>query len=307
MLLRIVTGIGVLWGAATVTFLALHLTDGDPALVILGGPDALPSKEVLDKVRSEYHLSDSIYSQYGRYLAKLASGDLGESYRLRIPVFNAITEQLPATLVLATCAGTTAILVSVTLALFTARRSNGVRTLISGTEMVLGSSPAFITGILLIIVFSFRFYLLPASGSHGWISLILPTAALALPIIGVLTQVLRNALDEIMEQPFILASRARGMSDTAVRLQHSLRHVMIPLVTLTGYIFSSLLGGAVIVETLFNRQGIGRLMVDAATSKDIPVVLGITLFSAACYVIVNLLVDLSYALIDPRVAAQNKS
>ena len=297
---RLLAGIGVLWGAATLTFLAINLSDGDPALAILGGPDAMPSAELIAQVRAEYGLDQPLWVQYGQYLARLAQGDLGESYRLRIPVQQVISSQLGATVQLSLAAALLSIVLAVSCAVLTANRPRWVRSLVCGTELVLSSAPSFVIGIVLLLLFSFGWHLLPPSGSSSWQALILPSLALALPIAAVLTQVLRQELEDILEQPFIAMARARGMSETGVRLKHALRHALVPLVTLSGFVFASLLGGAVIIEMLFARQGIGRLMLDAALTKDMPLLLGITLLAAAIYVVVNFLVDLINHWVDPR-------
>ncbi|CAM4076276.1 ABC transporter permease [Pseudomonas wadenswilerensis] len=297
---RLLAGIGVLWGAATLTFLAINLSAGDPALAILGGPDAMPSAELIAQVRAEYGLDQPLWVQYGQYLARLAQGDLGESYRLRIPVLQVIGSQLGATVQLSLAAAALSIILAVTCAVLTANRPRWVRSLVSGSELVLSSAPSFVIGIVLLLLFSFGWHLLPPSGSNSWQALILPSLALALPIAAVLTQVLRQELEDILEQPFIAMARARGMSETGVRLKHALRHALVPLVTLSGFVFASLLGGAVIIEMLFARQGIGRLMLDAAVTKDMPLLLGITLLAAAIYVVVNFLVDLINHWVDPR-------
>lgn len=301
LLTRLLSGLLVLWGAATLTFVALNVTGGDPALAILGGPEAMPTAEVLAQVRREYGLDQPLLVQYGQYLGRLAQGDLGESYRLRIPVIEAIGLNAGATVQLALWAALLAVGLSILLAVLTAKRARWFRALSSGSELVLSSMPSFVLGILLLLVFSFQLHWLPAAGSNGWRSMILPTLTLALPLAAVLTQVLRQELEEILEQPFIVMARARGLSEAGVRLGHALRHALIPLVTLSGFILATLLGGAVITETLFARQGVGRLMLDATVRKDIPVVLGITLLASMVYVLVNLLVDLLNNLIDPRV------
>lgn len=298
---RLLAGVGVLWGAASLTFLAINLSGGDPALAILGGPESMPTPEMIVRVRAEYGFDQPLIVQYGHYIARLAQGDLGESYRLRIPVTQAIGAQIGATVQLSICAAVVAVLLSIISAITTAKRSPWVRSLVSGTELVLSSAPSFVIGILLLLVFAFHWHVLPPSGSGSWQSLILPTLALALPLAAVLTQVLRQELEDILDQPFIAMARARGMSETGVRLRHALRHALVPLVTLAGFVFASLLGGAVIVELLFSRQGIGRLMLDAANAKDVPMVLGITLLAAAIYVAVNLVVDLINHWVDPRV------
>ncbi len=297
---RLLAGIGVLWGAATLTFVVINVAGGDPAMEILGGLNAMPTPAILAQVRADYHLDQPLYRQYVLYLGRLAHGDLGESYRLRIPVTRAIGQQLGATLELAVWAAVVAIPVSILLATFTARRKRWVRSLSSGVELVGSSVPNFVIGIVLLLIFSFQLHWLPASGQSGWKSLVLPTLTLSIPMIGVLTQVLRNELEEILEQPFIITARARGLSETGVRLGHALRHALIPLVTLSGTFIGMLLGGAVIAESLFARQGVGRLMADATMTKDVPLVLGITLLAAATYVVVNLIVDLVNGASRPR-------
>ncbi|MFK3798966.1 MULTISPECIES: ABC transporter permease [unclassified Pseudomonas] len=299
---RLLAGIGVLWGAATLTFLAVNFSGGDTALAILGGPDALPTPELLARVRAEYGLDQPLIVQYGHYLERLAHGDLGESYRLRIPVSQAIREQLGATVQLSLSAALLAVVLALVCAILTANRSRWVRSLASGSELVISSAPSFVIGILLLLAFSFHWHWLPPSGSVGWRSLILPSVALALPVAAVLTQLLRQSLEDTLEQPFIAMARAKGLSETAVRLRHALRHALVPLVTLAGFIFASLLGGAVVIELLFARQGIGRLMLDATSNKDVPMVLGVTLLAATVYVVVNLAVDLVNRWIDPRSA-----
>lgn len=302
--LRLLAGVGVLWGAATLTFIAVNFSGGDTALAILGGPDALPTPELLARVRAEYGLDQPLIVQYGNYVLRLAQGDLGESYRLRIPVLQAIGEQIGATLQLSVTAALLAVLLALVCAILTANRSRWIRSFASGSELVISSAPSFVIGILLMLVFSFHWHLLPPSGSVGWRTLILPSVALALPVAAVLTQLLRQSLEETLEQPFIAMARARGLSETAVRLRHALRHALVPLVTLAGFIFASLLGGAVVIELLFARQGIGRLMLDATSNKDVPMVLGVTLLAAAVYVVVNLAVDLINRWIDPRAARE---
>jgi peptide/nickel transport system permease protein len=300
VLWRIFTAIGVLFGAATLTFVMINITGGDTAMEILGGPDALPTPEALAKVRLDYGLDLPLPVQYGRYILRLAKGDLGESYRLHTSVAGLIRGQIGATVSLALWAAAIAIALSVATAVLTARRGRRLRSACSGTELVLSSMPSFVIGILLLLVFSFHFHWFPASGARGWKSMVLPAFTLALPLMAILTQVLRQELEDILEQPFITMARARGMNDAAVRLRHALRHALIPLLTLSGFVFASLLGGAAVVETLFSRQGIGRLMVDATSSKDVPLVIGITLLTALIYTVVNMLVDACYVLIDPR-------
>lgn len=302
---RLLAGIGVLWGAATITFLALNLTSGDPAIAILGGPDALPTPEVIAQVRKDYGLDQPLAVQYVQYLARLASGDLGESYRLKIPVVEAIAPLVAPTMSLAFCAALTAVIMSIVIALLTARRAAWLRSLVSGTELVLTSAPSFVLGIGLLLVFAFQLHLFPVAGSQGWRSMVLPVMTLAIPATAMLTQVLRQELEDVLDQPFITMARARGLSETGVRLKHALRHALTSLITLSGFMFAFLLGGAVITENLFARQGLGRLMVEATTNSDVPIVLGVTLLAALIYVLINLVVDVLNAIVDPRIAVHS--
>lgn len=300
---RLVAGLGVLWGAATLMFVTINVTAGDPALAILGGAEAVPTPAALERVRHDYHLDEPLYRQYLICLGRLAHGDLGESYRLRIPVARAITQQLGPTVQLALCAGALAIVVSVVVAIFTAGRAPWLRRISSAAELIGSSVPGFVFGILLLLLFSFQLHWLPASGQNSWRALVLPSLTLALPLTGMLTQVLRGEIEDVLDRPFITAARSRGLSETGVRLGHALRHALIPLVTLSGTFFGMLLGGAVVAETLFARQGVGRLLVDATSNKDVPVVLGVTLLSATAYVVTNLTVDLINTAVDPRTRA----
>ncbi|WP_010543628.1 ABC transporter permease [Sphingomonas elodea] len=297
---RLASGVLVLWIVATLTFGAMHATAGDPAIAILGGPDALPTQAVVEEVRREYGLNDPLPVQYARYLGRLLSGDLGESYRLRTPVTSAILEQLGSTVVLGGIAGVLALAIALGLALVGAGRGPRVGGAITAVEVVITAVPNFVIGVGLMFLLAFQLRLVPVAGEQGWASLVLPVLTLAIPSSIVMAQVLRSELDEVLEQPFILTARARGLGEAGVRVLHALRHAVIPLLTLAGYVFGFLLGGTVITETLFARRGIGRLMVDSALTSDIPMVIGISLFIALSYVLVTLIVDLIAAAVDPR-------
>lgn len=298
---RLVGGVGVLWGAATLAFIALQTTAGDAALSTVAGQGADPTKAVLDQVRRDYGLNLPLWRQYVDYLGRLVRGNLGQSYQQRIPVSTAIGRQLMPTVELACCAAVLALVLAVLVSTATAKRKRWIRSTSGGVELVLASMPTFVIGLLLIIVFASELNLFPISGQDGFRALVLPAVTLALPISAVLTQVLRTELEDVLEQPFIVTARSRGMRDTSVRLRHALRHALIPLVTLSGSVIGFLLGGAVITESLFNRQGLGQLMLTATTNKDIPLVVGLVVFAALVYVVVNLVVDILYTVVDPRV------
>jgi peptide/nickel transport system permease protein len=298
---RLAAGVGVMWGAATFAFITLHVTSGDIALTTVSANGSDPTEAVLQEVRRQYGLNLPLWRQYVDYLWKLLHGNLGQSYQQHIAVTRAIGMQIVPTLELAAAAAAVSVVLAVVVATLTANRRSWLRMLTTGTELVLASMPTFVVGLLLLIVFGLELDWLPISGQNGFSSLILPVVTLALPISAVLGQVLRSQLEEVLEQPFILTARARGMREMSVRVRHALRHASIQLVTMSGYVIGSLLGGAVIVESLFNRQGLGQLMLASTTDKDIPLVTGVILFAALAYVVVNILVDMAYTLIDPRV------
>jgi peptide/nickel transport system permease protein len=301
---RMIAGVGVLWGAATAAFFTLHGTAGDAALSTVAGQGADPTQAVLDQVRRDYGLDLPLWRQYVDYLGQLLHGDLGESYQQRLPVAQAIEAQLGQTVQLAAGAIVIALVLAVGVGVLTAKRRRWVRATTTGVELLLASTPTFVIGLVLLIVFSIGLHLFPVSGQDGLRSLVLPTFTLALPVTAILSQVLRSELEDVLEQPFILTARARGMRDVSVRFRHALRHAAIQLVTMSGYIIGGLLGGTVITESLFNRQGIGQLMLVATTNKDIPLVVGVVIFCALVYVVVNLVVDILYTVIDPRVVTR---
>lgn len=296
---RLVAALAVLFGAATLAFLTLQLIPGDPVAVMLG-PGNAASPEIRAEITHEYGLDRSPAEQYLHYLGNLLSGNLGESYQLQRPVTDLIGDQLWPTVQLALFALLLAVTAAVLLAVATAGRHPVLRAAASLAELLAASTPAYWTGILLLTAFSFQLRLFPVAGAQDFASLVLPAVTLALSLAGVLAQVLREGLEAALAQPFVVTARARGLSDTAVRLRHALRHAAIPLVTLTGWLTGSLLGGAVLVETVFGRPGIGALTLQAATNKDIPLVIGLVLLSAVVFVVLSTVIDLLYLVIDPR-------
>ncbi|MCT9934248.1 ABC transporter permease [Planotetraspora sp. A-T 1434] len=290
---RLATSLLVLWGAVTVAFVALHLTPGDVVDVLIGNSTVTP--EVRAAIISDYGLDQPLLVQYVTYLGRVLRGDLGRSYQLHQPVAEAIGSQIGASIQLTLSAFAMAVVVAVTVSVLTAKRSRWIRGLFSGIELVGVSIPTFWGGILLLTFFSFTLGLFPVTGG-----LVLPAVALAIPVSAILTQVLREGLELTLDEPFILTARSRGMADLAVRVRHALRHALLPTVTLAGWFVGVLFGGAVIVEEIFSREGIGRLTLTAVTSKDLPVVMGVVLVSATLYVVVNIMIDLFYLAIDPR-------
>ncbi|MEV0597818.1 ABC transporter permease [Streptomyces sp. NPDC050315] len=303
VLRRLAAGVLVLWGAATLAFLALHLVPGDIVDTVLG-PSTTAPPGLRARIRQDYGLDQPLPVQYGHTLAALATGDLGRSYQLGQPVTGVLAGQLAPTAELALAACAAALLLAFAAAYATAGRGRAARTVASGLELLATSVPSFWLGILALTFLSYRWGLLPAAGADGPATLVLPALTLALPIAGVLAQVIRQELDLALARPFVLTARARGASERRVLTRHTARHAALPVATLAGWIVGSLLGGAVLTETVFARPGLGRVLVTAVTSKDIPVVSALVVLSAAAFVVVNLLVDLVYLAIDPRLRTE---
>ena len=289
----------VLWGAATVAFLAFRVIPGDPVSVMLG-PQAQVSEEVKDGIRADLGLDLPVWEQYVGFIGRLARGDLGESYQLRMPVTEVIGRQLGATLQLSLLA----LLIAVVLALAVAVlvRGQAGRAVAAGVELVVLSSPVFWIGLVLLSVFAFGLGWFPVSGARNPATIVLPAITLALPVAALLSQVLRDGLVQAERMPFAETVRARGASPSWFTLRHGLRHGAASAVTLAAYLTGSVLGGAVLVETVFARPGLGRVTLAAISDRDLPVITGIILLSALVFVAVNLVVEVVHPLIDPCVA-----
>ncbi|WP_335937425.1 ABC transporter permease [Streptomyces sp. PTD5-9] len=300
---RLGAGVLVLWGAATVSFLVLHLVPGDVVDTVLG-PSTAATPELRERIRADYGLDDPLPVQYLRELAGLSRGDLGRSYQLGLPVRDVLADQIAPTAQLALAATVLALVLAFASAVATAGRGRAARAVVSGLELLAVSVPSYWLGILALTFLSYRYRLLPAAGDQGPAALLLPALTLALPIGGVLARVVRRELDEASARPFALTARARGATGRTLLLRHTLRHAALPVATLSGWSVGGLLGGAVLTETVFARPGLGRVLVTAVTSKDVPVVTALVLLSAAAYVVVNLLVDLAYLVIDPRLRTE---
>lgn len=289
----------VLWAAATLAFVALKLIPGDPLDSLLAGVlDAPP--ELRQQVAAYYGLDQPVFVQYLTFLANLVQGDLGISYQRSAPVTQIIFSELGATVELTVSAMAIAGIVAVGLALATSGRNRSARLAAQTIELVAISVPSFWLGILLMNLLSFTFPIFPAFGANGPASLVLPAVTLAVPLIGVLAQVLRERMEYTLHEPFVTTVLARGVSETRLRSHHVLRHAAIPALTLSTLIFGSLLSGAAVLETLFARPGLGRIAVAAVADRDIPVVLGTVVFASLVFVVVNIMVDLVYPLVDPR-------
>lgn len=297
---RLLGAVAVLWAAVTLTFLALQLIPGNIEDIMAGDVDYPGLREA---IREQWNLDEPLPVQYLGYLGGLLTGDLGRSYVQRRDVSQLLGEQIGPTLQLALAAGVIALAAAVLVAVLTSGRNRRLRAFFNGVEVVANSLPVFWFGLLLLMAFSVQLRIFPISGADGLAGLVLPALTLALPTFGLLSQVLRDAMERSLEQPFSTTALSRGISPGRLRISHSLRHGMIPTVTLAGWLIGQLLGGAVITETVFGRPGLGTATMTAVLSKDVPVVMAVVLVVAFIYVVVSTLVDLSYSIIDPRTKA----
>ncbi|BAJ32323.1 putative peptide ABC transporter permease protein [Kitasatospora setae KM-6054] len=296
---RLAGAFAVLFGAATLAFGALQLIPGDPVAVLLG-PANTTTPEVREQIRHQLGFDQPVFTQYLHFLGQLLRGDLGQSYQLQRPVAGLVAEQLGPTLQLVGSAVLLALLVATVSAVATAGRRPGLRSLTGAWELVAVSTPSYWLGLVLLTVFSFHLRWFPVAGADGFGSLVLPAVTLALPLAGTLAQVLREGLEAALAQPFAVTVRARGRGRTALVVRHALRHAAVPMVTLTGWLTGSLLGGTVLVEAVFGRPGVGALVLGAVNSRDVPVVIGVVLFSALAFVVISAVVDALYTVLDPR-------
>ncbi|QGZ64728.1 ABC transporter permease [Paraburkholderia acidisoli] len=300
---RLLTGLLVLWLAASAAFVTVHALPGRIEDVLAGD---LSYPGLREAIAAQWGLDHSLLWQYGQFVLRLLHGDLGTSFVLQQPVSAVIVSQLWPTAQLAGSAGVLAVLLALGVATATAGASHAgglgawSARIASAGELVCTSTPVFWGGLLLLIAFSFHWRLFPVSGAAGWRSLVLPAVTLALPTAGMLSQVMREALDAAFERPFVTTVRARGVSEAGLRVGHLLRHALLPVVTLGGWLIGGLLGGAVITEKLFGRPGLGSITLDAVTSQDVPVVLAVVLLAAFVHVVISTALDIAYLFIDPR-------
>lgn len=299
---RLVVAIPTMLGVVIVAFGLLYVMPGDPILLLVSSFQIESSKEQLDAIRDRFGLNDPIPLQFVRYLANVLQGDLGDSILKGRPVGQLILEALPHTLQLAALALVVAILIGVAVGVLSAAWRGTWLDRASIVASLLGvSMPDFWMAILVVVVFAVQLQWFPAFGVGGMAFLILPAAVLGIRASAAVARLTRSSMLEVLNKQYVTTARAKGISERAVIGVHALRNALIPVVTLLGLELGRLIGGAVVVETVFARQGIGTLLIGSILDKDLPVLRGTVLVVATGYIVLNLLVDLSYGWFDPRI------
>jgi len=299
---RLLGLVPVLFGVVLLVFSMLWLAPGDPVLALLGESAQGMSAAQVEELRRAYGFDRSFPEQFLDYLGDVVRLDLGTSLRSSQSVASEVLSRLPATLALAGSAMVVALLVGGSFGVLAAvYKGTWVDTVAIVVALLGVSVPVFWSGLLLMLVFSLQLGWLPASGSGTWRHLVMPAAAVGFSSAAFIARVTRASLIEALRQDYVRTARAKGVPEGRVRLKHALKNALLPVVTVVGLQFGGLLGGAVLTETVFAWPGVGRLLVDAIRSRDLPLVQGSVLFVAVAFIFVNLLVDLSYAALNPKV------
>jgi ABC-type dipeptide/oligopeptide/nickel transport system permease component len=296
---RFLLTLPALWLVLTLVFLMIHIVPGDPVEQMLG-EGAAPGQVV--QLRHLLGLDLPLHLQYSHYLWQLAKGDLGQSFKFQAPVRRIISERYPATLQLAFLALVVCAVIAISAGMLAANHRGQAADRFVGVFTLFGLAfPNFALGPVLILLFSIELGLLPVSGRGGPLYYILPAATLGVALAAILTRMVRGAMLEELSSDYVRTARAKGLSTQVVLLRHAFRNALIPIVTILGLQFGTLLAGTIVTETIFSWPGIGRLTVQAISARDYPLLQGCILVIAVSYVAVNLLTDLLYAVIDPRV------
>ncbi|MCE2466684.1 MAG: ABC transporter permease [Caldilineaceae bacterium] len=300
---RLAQLVPVLLLISLIVFLILHALPGDPAMLMLAGAEGgAVSAERIAELQEAMGLNDPLPVQYGRFLLGILRGDLGESIRLRTPVTEVILERFAFTIQLSLGGLVCALLLGITTGVLSALRPNGWTDVLFSLMAYFGMSmPLFWLGLMLIFLFAFQLKWFPPSGSEGLNRLILPSLTLGFVSAGAISRLTRSSLMEVLHEDYIRTAQAKGLARHRIVQRHALKNALIPVVTIVGLQFGGMLAGAVVTETVFSRPGLGRLVVQAILWKDYPLAQGIILFMAVLFLSANLLVDISYAWLDPRI------
>ena len=297
---RILAVVPVLFGVTLAVFGMLFLVPGDPVKIMLA--EFVTNPDQVAQMRAQLHLDEPILQQYARFVTGAVRGDLGTSIRSRRPVTTEIAENLASTAQLALAAMVVAVGLGVPLGLVAALSRSSWLDVASMAAALLGvSMPSFWLGLLLIFVFSLHLAWFPATGGGDLRHLVLPAITLGMIAAAIIARLTRSSMLEVLGQDYVRTARAKGLGSFSVVVRHALKNALIPIITIFGLQFGNLLAGAVIVETVFSRPGLGRLIVGGILNKDFPLVQGVVLFVATTYVLINLLVDVAYAYADPRI------
>ncbi|HZO33376.1 MAG TPA: ABC transporter permease [Chloroflexota bacterium] len=288
----------VLLAVSVLSFVLIFLS-GDPvaALIPLNA-----RQEDVDNIRRQYNLDQPVLVQYLIFLQKAATGDMGESFKFRTDALGLVLGRLPNTMLLACSSMLLSMLISIPVGILAASYKGRLPDAVSSTVALLGiSMPSFWLGVILILVFAGSLRLLPASGSGTWKHLVLPTITVSAFATGLLIRLVRRSVADALGQAYVMTARSKGLSERAIAWTHVLRNSAIPVVTVMGLQFGALLGGSVVVETVFAWPGVGWLMIQSIEARDLPVIRAAVLILALFIVLINLTVDLLYTLIDPRI------
>jgi ABC-type dipeptide/oligopeptide/nickel transport system permease component len=300
LVLRTLLLVPTLFGVLLVTFLLLYVAPGDPVQAMVG---ERADSATMARLRAELHLDDPLPVQFGRYVAQVARGDLGRSYITNRPIIKDLMQRLPATLTLAGAAMLFAIVLGISIGVFGAWKAGGLGDRLFALVAYAGVSfPVYWVGLLLILVFAVGLHWLPASGYGGLAFLVLPAVTLGMRSVAFLARMTRAAMQEVLRSDFVRTARAKGLGEVPVVLSHGLRNALLPVVTVIGLDFGSYLTGSILTETIFSWPGVGRYVLTAIEKRDLPAIQGSILFLSFVFVLVNLITDLVYAKVDPRVA-----
>ncbi|HEU5039192.1 MAG TPA: ABC transporter permease [Gemmatimonadales bacterium] len=297
---RLVLLIPTLLGVLALTFLLLYVAPGDPVQAMVG---ERADAETLARLRAELHLDDPLHLQFVHYVGGVIQGDLGTSYITRRPILQDLLQRFPATLRLAGAAMLFAAVTGIAIGIHGAWRPGGWADRVSSLGAYLGVSfPVYWVGLILILLFAVRLRWLPPSGAGGPSYLVLPAIALGMRSVAFLSRMTRAAMQEVLQGDFVRTARAKGLGEGRVVLSHAFRNALLPVVTVLGLDFGSYLTGSILTETIFSWPGVGRYVLTAIDKRDLPAIQGSILFLSLVFVFVNLLTDLLYAKVDPRVA-----
>lgn len=302
---RIGQAILVLWAAYTVAYIILELLPANPLMMIAqakGSDLSALNADQIATLKRTYGLSDNPIQQYFNMLLGALHGDFGISYQLDQPVAQLIVSRVSSTLLISILAIVLALVVSFLLAFAAAfTRNQAIRSILNSLPTFGVSVPYFWVGLLLMQVFCFWLGWLPSMGNQGWQSLILPTITMSIPTTALLSRLLMSGFDEVLEEPFVKVATAHGLGRSHIIIRHAVKNASLPVLTILGLIVGDTVTGAIVAETVFSRQGLGSLIQQSVSTQDIPVVLGTVVLAATAFVAVNLIVDLIYPLLDPRI------